>query len=108
MVLHTESEAVVEARLRNRPVQEIYRQMIASEVRRCSDQWNPLKMAFDNPHEADFLGALMELGWRDRAKVLRDMWRFIVLYKEFKWGRQIASAAMSRLLGGTYPEQRWN
>ncbi len=35
-------EAVVEARLRNRPVQEMYRKMIASEVRRCSDQWNPL------------------------------------------------------------------
>jgi flavin-dependent dehydrogenase len=47
-------EAVVEAALRNRPVQEIYRKMIASEVRRCSDQWNPLKIAFDNPHEADF------------------------------------------------------
>jgi flavin-dependent dehydrogenase len=100
-------EAVVEARLRNRPVQEIYRQMIASEVRRCSDQWNPLKMAFDNPHEADFLGALMELGWRDRAKVLRDMWRFIVLYKEFKWGRQIVNAALQRPFLGGYSMQRW-
>jgi hypothetical protein len=31
---------------------------------------------------ADFPAALMELSWRDRAKVLRDMWRFVVLYKE--------------------------
>jgi len=100
-------EAVVEARLRNRPVQEIYRQMIASEVRRCSDQWNPLKIAFDKPHEADFPAALMQLGWQDRVKVLRDMWRFVVLYKEFKWGRQIASAALQRPLLGGYSMQRW-
>ncbi len=49
----------------------------------------------------------MALGWRDRAKVLRDMWRFVVLYKEFKWGRQIARAAMQRPLFGGYPMQRW-
>lgn len=101
-------EAIVEARLRNRPVQEMYRKMIASEVRRCTDQWNPLKIAFDKPHEADFPAALMALSWRERRLVLRDMWRFIVLYKEFKWGRQIFSASMSRLFSGAYPEQRWN
>jgi flavin-dependent dehydrogenase len=100
-------EAVVEANLRNRPVQEMYSKMIASEVRRTSDQWNPLKIAFDKPHEADFPEALMALSWRDRAKVLRDMWRFVVLYKEFKWGRQIASAALQRPLIGGYSMQKW-
>ena len=100
-------EAVVEARAHNRPVQQMYRRMIASEVRRTSDQWNPLKIAFERPHEADFPAALMELGWRDRAKVLRDLWRFIVLYKEFKWGRQMFRAAMQRPLIGGYSMQRW-
>ena len=100
-------EAIVEARLRNRPMQDMYRRMIGSEVRRTSDQWNPLKIAFDRPHEADFPAALMALGWRDRAKVLRDMWRFVVLYKEFKWGRQIARAALQRPFLGGYPMQRW-
>ena len=100
-------EAIIEARLRNRPVQEMYRRMIASEVRRCSDQWNPLKIAFDKPHEADFPAALMALSWSDRAKVMRDMWRFIVLFKEFKWGRQIARAAMQRPMIGGYPAERW-
>jgi flavin-dependent dehydrogenase len=100
-------EAVVEARLRNRPVREMYRRMIASEVRRTSDQWNPLKIAFDRPHEADFPAALMALDWRDRAKVLRDFWRFIVLYKEFKWGRQMLRVAMQRPLIGGYSMQRW-
>src|SRR4051812_32720775 len=47
-------EAVVEARLRARPVQEVYRRMIASEVRRTTDQWNPIKIAYGKPHEADF------------------------------------------------------
>ena len=100
-------EAVVEARARNRPVQDTYRRMIASEVRRTSDQWNPLKIALERPHEADFPAALMALGWRDRGKVLRDLWRFVVLYKEFKWGRQMAMAAMQRPLIGGYSMRRW-
>ncbi len=100
-------EAIVEARLRNRPMQQMYRSMIASEVRRTSDQWNPLKIAFARPHEADFPAALGALNWRDRALVLRDMWRFVVLYKEFKWGRQIMLAAMQRALLGRYSPQRW-
>ncbi|MCK9388643.1 MAG: NAD(P)/FAD-dependent oxidoreductase [Sulfuritalea sp.] len=100
-------EAVVEARRRNRPVQELYRRMIASEVRRTTDQWNPLKIAFDRPHEADFPAALMALSWTDRAKVLRDIWRFVVLYKEFKWGRQIASLALQRPIIGGYSMRRW-
>ena len=100
-------EAVVEARARNRPVQEMYRRMIASEVRRTTDQWNPLKIAFEHPHEADFPAALMALGWRDRATVLRDLWRFIVLFKEFNWGRQMFMAAMQRPLLGGYPMRRW-
>ena len=100
-------EAVVEARLRNRPVQELYRKMIASEVRRTSDQWNPLKIAFDRPHEADFPAALMALSWRERGLVLRDMWRFVVLYKEFKWGRQIANAALQRPLLNGDSVRKW-
>jgi len=100
-------EAVVEARLRNRPVQDMYRRMIASEVRRTSDQWNPLKIAFGKPHEADFPKALRALSWSDRAKVIRDMWRFVVLYKEFKWGRQIAGAALQRPWIGGYSMQKW-
>ena len=100
-------EAVVEARLRNRPMQEMYRKMIMSEVQRTTDQWNPLKIAFARPHEADFPAALMALGWRDRAKVLQDIWRFVVLYKEFKWGRQIMRSAMQRSIFGRYSEKNW-
>jgi hypothetical protein len=39
--------------------------------------------------------------------VLRDLWRFMVLYKEFKWGRQIARLALQRPLIGGYSMQRW-
>ncbi|MGQ0651025.1 MAG: NAD(P)/FAD-dependent oxidoreductase [Betaproteobacteria bacterium] len=100
-------EAVVEARLRAKPVQELYRRMVASEVRRTTDQWNPLLIAFGKPHEADFPAALMQLSWRERRLVLRDIWRFVLLYKEFNWGRQIALAAVQRLLGPSYPARRW-
>lgn len=100
-------EAVVEARLRGKPVQEMYRRMIASEVRRTTDQWNPLKIAFGKPHEADFPAALMQLSWRERRLVLRDIWRFLLLYKEFNWGRQIGALALQRLVSNGYPMQRW-
>ena len=100
-------EAVVEARLRGRPVQKMYRKMVASEVRRTTDQWNPLKIAFGKPHEADFPAALMKLSWRERGLVLRDMWNFLLLYKEFKWGRQIAALAGQRLFATGYSAQRW-
>lgn len=100
-------EAVVESRVTNKPVQEMYRKMIGSEVRRTTDQWNPLKIAFDKPHEADFPKALMELGWKDRARVLRDMWRFVVLYKEFNWGRQIFREMLHRPRLGGYSERLW-
>ena len=93
--------------MRNRPVQEMYRRMIATEVRRTTDQWNPLKIAFDRPHEADFPAALMRLSGRERRLVLRDLWRFVLLYKEFNWGREIVRAAASRLLGEGYPAGRW-
>lgn len=99
-------EAVVEARLRNRPVQEMYRRMIASEVRRTTDQWNPRKIVFGRPHEADFLEALMKLSCRERRLVVRDMWRFVLLYQEFRWGRLIMKAAQRLAMAG-YPGRRW-
>ncbi|MDH5325822.1 MAG: NAD(P)/FAD-dependent oxidoreductase [Gammaproteobacteria bacterium] len=100
-------ESIIEALRLNRPVQELYRKMIASEVKRTTDQWNPLKIAFAKPHEADFPKALMALSWGDRYNVLRDIWRFVVLYKEFKWGRQIAARSMERWLYGNYQDHRW-
>lgn len=100
-------EAVVEALQRNLNVQHTYRHMIASEVRRTTDQWNPLKIAFGKPHEADFPKALMALAWKDRIKVAGDIWRFLLLYKEFKWGRQILSRSLKRAAFGRYPQQDW-
>lgn len=100
-------EACIEASLRNQPVQTCYRKMIASEVRRTTDQWNPLKIAFARPHEADFPAALKALPWRDRVKLLKDIWHFIVLYKEFKWGRKIAASSLERKLLGDYTSRRW-
>ena len=81
--------------------------MIASEVRRTTDQWNPLMIAFAQPHEADFPEALMKLPMKDRVRLLKDTWNFILLYKEFKWGRQIMRASIERLIKGKYLDRRW-
>jgi hypothetical protein len=49
----------------------------------------------------------MALSWRERRLVLRDLWRFVLLYKEFNWGREIVRAAADRLLRGDYAMTRW-
>ena len=100
-------EAIIEAAIHNRELQPLYRDMIASEVRRTTDQWNPLKVAFSKPHEADFPAALMALPVKQRLLVLRDMWRFVCLYKEFKWGREIMRESIARIKHGHYPGVRW-
>ncbi len=100
-------EAIIEATIHNRDLQPLYRAMISTEVRRTTDQWNPLKIAFGRPHEADFPAALMTLPMKDRIKVLHDMWRFVCLYKEFKWGREIMRESLARIKHGRYPGVRW-
>jgi len=44
---------------------------------------------------------------KDRARVLRDIWNFLLLYKEFKWGRQIIAAGAERMLKGGYSMKEW-
>ncbi|MBN2063061.1 MAG: NAD(P)/FAD-dependent oxidoreductase [Deltaproteobacteria bacterium] len=100
-------EAVVETFRRNRPLQEIYRRMIASEVRRCSDQWNPFKIAFGRPHEADFRGALKKKRISERISILGDIWKFIRIFSRYNWGRQILRQAIGRLFRDGYSPHRW-
>ena len=100
-------ESIIEAISRNKPVEDTYKRMIVSEIHHTTDQWNPLMIAFGRPHEADFPAALMALSLPDRIKVIKDIWNFLLLYKEFKWGRQIARASLERLFQGTYSSQRW-
>ncbi|HWR73395.1 MAG TPA: FAD-dependent monooxygenase, partial [Nitrospirota bacterium] len=100
-------EAAVEALRSNRPVQEIYRAMIASEVRRCSDQWNILKILFGRPHEADFMGTLARRGLREKLIVLKDVARFLAPWGRYAWGRQMLWQAVRRQVTGGYDPKRW-
>ena len=100
-------ESVVAALRVNRPVQEVYRRMIVSEVRRCSDQWNPLMIAFGNPHEADFKNALRALSRSEQARMVKEVLSFIRIYAKFKWGRQILGQAFGRVFRGEYSSSRW-
>jgi len=100
-------ESVVAALRINRPVQEVYRSMIVSEVRRCSDQWNPLMIAFGDPHEADFQSALRGLSRSEQAGVVKDVLSFIRIYAKCKWGRQILGQSLGRLFRGGYSSSRW-
>lgn len=100
-------EAIVEALQRNQPAQSVYRRMIESEVRRCSDQWNPLKIALGKPHEADFKGELAKLPLKSQAAIVIDLLKFIQIYGAYNWGRQMLSQALVRLFKGRYNPARW-
>jgi len=100
-------EAAVEAFRYNGDIQKIYRSMISSEVRRCSDQWNPLKILFGRPHEADFRGELKKHKPADRLAIIRDVFSFMRLYSPLNWGRQIFWQAICRQFFGHYSPSRW-
>jgi flavin-dependent dehydrogenase len=100
-------ESIVEAMQRNRPVQEVYRELIASEVKRCTDQWNPLQIIFANPHEADFKAEFAKLSRREKIAVIRDLVNFLKIYAPFKWGRQILAQTAIRTILGDYSSGRW-
>jgi flavin-dependent dehydrogenase len=100
-------ESIVDAMQKNRPVQEVYRELISSEVRRCTDQWNPLQIIFGDPHEADFKTAFGKLSGREKTAVIRDLMSFLKIYAPYKWGRQILQQAAFRLIRGDYPSGRW-
>ena len=100
-------EAAVAAIQSNKPVQEVYRRMIVSEVRRCSDQWNPFMIAFRSPHEADIRPALASLPKRQQLRLFGEVIDFIKIYGKFKWGRQILGQMMARMVGGGYAASRW-
>lgn len=100
-------EAIVESLHTNRPVQEIYRANIMSEVLRCSDQWNIFKILFDNPHEADFKRELFKLSVKEQLLVVRDILKFLPIYGKFNWGRHMLKQSLIRVSKGEYSSSRW-
>ena len=100
-------EAVVDAFRLNKPVQDIYRTMIRSEVRRCSDQWNVLKILFGRPHEADFMAALRSRSASEKLIVLKDVLKFLRPWGKYNWGRQMLWQAITRHVTGGYDPRRW-
>lgn len=100
-------EAVIGSLYRNCQIQKIYRNMIASEVKKCTDQWNPFKIIFNKPHEADLMAALKKLKLSDRARIVKDLVSFIRIYSRFNWGRQILRQSIRRQLLGSYSTGSW-
>jgi flavin-dependent dehydrogenase len=100
-------EAVVDAFRFGGDAQKVYRSMVASEVRRCSDQWNPLKIIFGRPHEADFMAALMRHSPADRRRIVGDIWEFLKPWARFRWGRQLLGQAVKRHFLDAYTPSRW-
>ena len=100
-------EAVIEAHRYNMPLQKVYRSMIASEVKRCTDQWNPLSIIFNRPHEADFRGVFKELKAVDQVGLIKEFIQFIRIFRGFGWGWEIIQQALYRLFYDKYKTGTW-
>jgi flavin-dependent dehydrogenase len=95
-------EAIVESFTRNRDANAIYDDLIQSERKRTVDQWNPLKILFDNPHEADLKAAIMKFPLSDRAYMVREMLAYIGQFRGYSWVKPILMASVKRLFLGRY------
>ena len=78
-------ESIVESFTRNRDANAIYDDLIQSERKRTVDQWNPLKILFDNPHEADLKAAIMKFPLSDRAYMVKEMLAYIGQFRGYSW-----------------------
>jgi flavin-dependent dehydrogenase len=95
-------ESIVESFTRNRDANAIYNELIQSERLRTVDQWNPLKILFDNPHEADLKAAIMKYPLSDRAYMVRQMLAYIRQFRGYSWVKPIVKATARRLFLGRY------
>jgi flavin-dependent dehydrogenase len=95
-------ESIVEAVARDRDANALYDDLIQSERKRTVDQWNPLKILFDNPHEADLKGAIWKHPLKDRLYMVEQMLAFIGQYRGYSWLAPIAKATLKRLFLGRY------
>jgi len=100
-------ESIIEAHRYNMPLQKVYRSMIASEVKRCTDQWNPMKIIFGRPHEADFRGVFKGLKAKDQIKIIVEFIQFIRIFRGFGWGWKILQQTLYRLFYDKYQAGRW-
>ena len=95
-------ESIVESFTRNRDANAVYDHLVQSERTRTVDQWNPLKVVFDMPHEADLKAAIMKFPLADRAYMVKEMLAYIGQFRGFGWVAPILSAAARRLFLGRY------
>lgn len=100
-------ESVVDSLRYGKPVQGVYRKMISSEVRRCTDQWNPFKIIFGHPHEADFMGTLGSHPLSERIQISRDIFSFLKPWGRYKWGRKILAQSVIRKMLNAYSPAGW-
>ena len=95
-------ESIVESFTRNQSANVIYDDLIQSERKRTVDQWNPLKILFDNPHEADLKAAIMKLPLSDRAYIVKEMLAYVGQFGGYGWLTPILTASVRRLFLNRY------
>jgi flavin-dependent dehydrogenase len=95
-------ESIVESFARNRDANTVYDLLVQSERTRTVDQWNPLKIGFGMPHEADLKAAIGSFPLKDRAYMLKEMLAYIRQFRGLRWSAPILSASARRLFLGRY------
>ena len=95
-------ESIVESFARSRDANALYDTLIQSERQRTVDQWNPLKILFDNPHEADLKAAIRKLPLSDRTYMVKEMLAYLGQFRGYNWVKPIVKSTARRLFLGRY------
>ncbi|KKL62264.1 hypothetical protein LCGC14_2186920 [marine sediment metagenome] len=86
---------------------KLYRELLAKEARACTDKWNPTRLLFGSPHEADLRAGFKALSQDAQHAVGGDLMRHMKTLKPYGWTRRSLWLGLIRFLTGRYPSGSW-
>ena len=86
---------------------KLYRELLAKEARACTDKWNPTRLLFSSPHEADLRAGFKTLSQDEQHAVGGDLMRHMKTLKPYGWTLRVLWLGLIRFLTGRYPSGGW-
>jgi flavin-dependent dehydrogenase len=83
------------------------RERITPLVTMCTDRWNPTRLLFGSPHDADIRAAFGSLEEDAQHAVGNELLRYIRPLRRYGWGWRLVLQGLFRVFLGRYPSGGW-
>jgi flavin-dependent dehydrogenase len=104
----TAAKAVAKALNNNTQPALAYRAMLGSVARHCTDMWNPTRLLFSSPHEADIRAGFNALSQDAQHASGNDLMAYMrQKLKPLGWFSRSLWLGLIRFLTGRYPSRHW-